>query len=171
MLHPGLTSANNCSSAYDRIPGKFFSDFLALFKAIFIRIRWSSNCVTLPAVNSDLTVDCGPNTIILEVNLCTAQWAGFNGTSLALNGQHNSSQCLGLTDSTVDPPVVRFQLPVNDSQENPCRTSLQVNIVLFYQLNFHTETQYSFCIWCIFIYIYNVRKLNFIFVNQWLHTV
>ncbi|XP_041947304.1 zona pellucida-like domain-containing protein 1 isoform X1 [Alosa sapidissima] len=97
ILHPGLASANNCSAVYDRIP-----------------------------VNSDLTVDCGTNTITLEVNLCTVQWAGFNDTTLAMNGQHNNSLCLGIQDSTVDPPVVRFHLPVNDSQENPCRTSWQI---------------------------------------------
>ncbi|XP_062391807.1 zona pellucida-like domain-containing protein 1 [Sardina pilchardus] len=97
MLHPGSASASNCTSVYDRIP-----------------------------VNSDLTVDCGTTTITLEVNLCTAQWAGFNDTTLAMNGQHNNSQCRGIKDSSVNPPVVRFHLPVNDSQANPCRTSWQI---------------------------------------------
>lgn len=58
--------------------------------------------------------------------MCTAQWAGFNTTDLALNGNHNTTECLGSIDTSVDPPVVRYQLPVNHSQDNPCRQSLQV---------------------------------------------
>lgn len=76
--------------------------------------------------NSDITVGCGYTTISVEVDLCTAQWAGFNETQLALNGAHNNPHCLGTVDTSVDPPVLRFQLPVNDSEDNPCRQSLQV---------------------------------------------
>lgn len=77
--------------------------------------------------NSDLTVDCGTIMITLEVNLCTAVWAGFNASDLALNGKHNISSCLGSIDTSVDPPVIRYQLPVNNSQDNSCRQSLQVS--------------------------------------------
>lgn len=76
--------------------------------------------------NSDLTVDCGTTMITLEVNLCSAKWAGFNASDLALNGNHNISACLGSVDTSVNPPVVRYQLPVNHSQDNSCRQSLQV---------------------------------------------
>uniref|UniRef100_A0A3P8ZJD5 ZP domain-containing protein n=1 Tax=Esox lucius TaxID=8010 RepID=A0A3P8ZJD5_ESOLU len=74
----------------------------------------------IPNYNNDLKVVCGANVISLEVNLCSAQWAGFDPTTLALNGQRNTSQCLGLADTQVDPPVIRYQLPVNESQGNPC---------------------------------------------------
>ncbi|TWW77240.1 zona pellucida-like domain-containing protein 1 [Takifugu flavidus] len=87
----------NCSSEYDRIPD-----------------------------NSDLTVDCGTTVITLEVNLCSAKWAGFNASNLALNSNHNISDCLGSVDISVDPPVIRYQLPVNHSQDNSCRQSLQI---------------------------------------------
>ncbi|XP_061918034.1 zona pellucida-like domain-containing protein 1 [Entelurus aequoreus] len=87
----------NCSSDYDRIPD-----------------------------SSDLTVDCGTNMISLEINACTAQWAGFNSSNLALNSKHNISDCQGVIDSSVDPPVIRYQLPVNDSLDNSCRQSLQI---------------------------------------------
>ncbi|XP_045930218.1 zona pellucida-like domain-containing protein 1 isoform X2 [Micropterus dolomieu] len=96
FLQPALCLFN-CSSTYDRTPE-----------------------------NSDLTVNCGPNTITLQINLCTAQWAGFNSTDLALNGNHNTSECQGLVDTSVDPPIIRYQLPVNSSQNNPCRQSLQI---------------------------------------------
>uniref|UniRef100_A0A667XUX4 Si:dkey-103g5.3 n=1 Tax=Myripristis murdjan TaxID=586833 RepID=A0A667XUX4_9TELE len=76
--------------------------------------------------NTDLIVECGTSVITLEVNLCTAQWAGFDPTGLALNGEHNKTECQGSIDTSVDPPIIRYQLPVNHSQENPCRQSLQV---------------------------------------------
>nr|XP_046245068.1 zona pellucida-like domain-containing protein 1 [Scatophagus argus] len=87
----------NCSSEYERTPD-----------------------------NSDLIVDCGTSMITLEINACTAQWAGFNTTDLALNGNHNITECLGSVDTSVDPPIIRYQLPVNHSQDNPCRQSLQI---------------------------------------------
>uniref|UniRef100_H3CQR2 Si:dkey-103g5.3 n=1 Tax=Tetraodon nigroviridis TaxID=99883 RepID=H3CQR2_TETNG len=90
-------SAYNCSSEYNRTPD-----------------------------NSDLSVNCGTTVITLEVNLCSAQWAGFNASDLALNGKHNTSDCLGSVDTSVNPPVVRYQLPVNNSQDNSCRQSLQI---------------------------------------------
>ncbi|KAM9468583.1 zona pellucida-like domain-containing protein 1 [Clarias gariepinus] len=95
-LQPVL-SLYNCSSLYERVPN-----------------------------NDDLNVDCGVNIIKLEVNLCTAQWAGFDPTGLALNGMHNNSQCMGTIDTSVNPPVIRYQLPVNDTQGNLCRQSLQI---------------------------------------------
>ncbi|XP_034557539.1 zona pellucida-like domain-containing protein 1 [Notolabrus celidotus] len=96
LLQPALC-LYNCSSVHERTPD-----------------------------NSDLTVDCGTSVITLEINLCTAQWAGFNTTDLALNGNHNTSDCLGSVDTSVDPPMIRYQLPVNHSQDNPCRQSLQI---------------------------------------------
>ncbi|XP_056138800.1 zona pellucida-like domain-containing protein 1 [Lampris incognitus] len=96
LLQPAL-SVYNCSSAYERTPD-----------------------------NTDLIVDCGTSMIILEINLCTAQWAGFDPTGLALNGEHNKTNCQGTIDNSVDPPIIRYQLPVNHSQENPCRQSLQI---------------------------------------------
>ncbi|XP_015232746.1 PREDICTED: zona pellucida-like domain-containing protein 1 isoform X2 [Cyprinodon variegatus] len=87
----------NCSSVYNRTPD-----------------------------NSDLAVRCGTSMITIEVNLCTAQWAGFNSSTLALNGNHNKAACLGSMDDSVDPPVIRYYLPVNNSEDNSCRQSLQI---------------------------------------------
>ncbi|XP_071373884.1 zona pellucida-like domain-containing protein 1 [Centroberyx affinis] len=96
LLQPAL-SVYNCSSDFQRIPD-----------------------------NTDLMVDCGTSMITLEINLCTAQWAGFDPTGLALNGEHNKTECQGSLDTSVDPPIIRYQLPVNHSLENPCRQSLQI---------------------------------------------
>nr|XP_061797540.1 zona pellucida-like domain-containing protein 1 [Nerophis lumbriciformis] len=76
--------------------------------------------------SSDLTVNCGTTLITLEINLCTAQWAGFNSSTMALNGNHNITACQGSIDTSVDPPIIRYQLPVNSSDQNLCRQSLQI---------------------------------------------
>ncbi|XP_042341961.1 zona pellucida-like domain-containing protein 1 [Plectropomus leopardus] len=96
LLQPALC-LYNCSSEYERTPD-----------------------------NSDMTVDCGASMITLEINLCTAQWAGFNTTDLALNGNHNTTECQGSVITSVDPPIIRYKLPVNHSSDNPCRQSLQI---------------------------------------------
>uniref|UniRef100_A0A3Q3AMP8 Si:dkey-103g5.3 n=2 Tax=Kryptolebias marmoratus TaxID=37003 RepID=A0A3Q3AMP8_KRYMA len=87
----------NCSSVYERTPN-----------------------------DSDILVNCGNTIITVEINLCTAQWAGFNASELALNGNHNNSACLGSVDATTDPPIIRYKLPINSSQDNSCRESLQI---------------------------------------------
>ncbi|XP_066570330.1 zona pellucida-like domain-containing protein 1 [Amia ocellicauda] len=74
--------------------------------------------------NQDLKVDCGPQVINLEVNLCTAQYAGFDPTGLALNSQHNISQCAGTIDTDVSPPVIRYRLSI--TQDNVCAQSFQI---------------------------------------------
>ncbi|CAL8335322.1 unnamed protein product [Boreogadus saida] len=96
FIQPTL-STYNCSSEYNRVPD-----------------------------NSDLMVDCGTSMITLEVNLCSAQWAGFNATGLALNGEHSIPDCQGTIHTDVVPPVIRYQLPVNHTQANLCRQSLQI---------------------------------------------
>ncbi|MED6264655.1 hypothetical protein CHARACLAT_016962 [Characodon lateralis] len=96
LLQPALC-IYNCSSVYERTPD-----------------------------NSDLMVQCGATVITIELNLCTAQWAGFNSSSLALNGNHINPACLGSVDESVNPPILRYRLPVNNSMDNPCRQSLQI---------------------------------------------
>ncbi|XP_063062402.1 zona pellucida-like domain-containing protein 1 [Engraulis encrasicolus] len=97
VLRPVFTSNYSCSADYERVPD-----------------------------NNDLSVDCGTSAILLEVNLCTAEWSGFDPNQLALNGEHNNSLCQGTIDTSVDPPVIRYQLHVNHTDSNPCRQSLQI---------------------------------------------
>ncbi|XP_058865816.1 zona pellucida-like domain-containing protein 1 [Acipenser ruthenus] len=77
-------------------------------------------------VNDDMTVVCGPQFITMTVNLCTALYAGFDPTGLAVNSRQNDSQCKGLIDSTVTPPVIRYSLPVNGTLDNICSNSIQI---------------------------------------------
>ncbi|XP_014862945.1 PREDICTED: zona pellucida-like domain-containing protein 1 [Poecilia mexicana] len=96
FLQPALC-VYNCSTMYERTPD-----------------------------NSDLTIECGTTMITVEVNLCTALWAGFNSSNLALNGNHNNTACLGSVDESVEPPIIRYHLPVNNSLDNSCRQSLHI---------------------------------------------
>lgn len=109
------------------------------------------NCLWFKG-NSDIVVDCGDATITLEINLCTAQWSGFNATDLALNGKHNITDCLGTIDSSADPPVIRYQLPVNHSQENPCRQSLQVRCGLVLNCSLLKENKKEIMGFCFFLH-------------------
>lgn len=127
-LQPVL-SIYNCSSLYDRVPSE--SQTYECWSLAMSLMLPDTNLLPVCSDNDDLKVECGVSVISLEVNLCTAQWAGFDPDSLALNGMHNNSQCKGTIDTNMDPYVIRYQLAVNDSQGNLCRQSLQVNTMHF----------------------------------------
>ncbi|KAM8927679.1 zona pellucida-like domain-containing protein 1 [Pelodytes ibericus] len=92
-----FAEALNCSSAYYRYPE-----------------------------NSDIIVNCGPTTIELTINACPVQYAQFDPNQLALNGQHSNNACLAILDSAVDPPVVRYTFPINDTTANACGNSILI---------------------------------------------
>jgi len=124
VLQP-IHAAYNCSSVYNRVPGESVT-FPNLRQSSILCSLLDSKTSLFCLDNNDLMVQCGTSIITLEVNLCTAEWAGFDPNGLALNGERNNAQCRGTIDTTVDPPVIRYLLAVNHSQENPCRQSLQV---------------------------------------------
>ena len=115
IVLPSMTESQVCANKQSTGKNQWSHRIL---KLLFLSLCFSDN--------SDLTVNCGTTMITLEVNLCSAKWAGFNASDLALNGNHNISDCLGSVDNSVNPPVIRYQLPVNHSQDNSCRQSLQV---------------------------------------------
>ncbi|XP_044133598.1 LOW QUALITY PROTEIN: zona pellucida-like domain-containing protein 1 [Bufo gargarizans] len=77
-------------------------------------------------VDSDIMVNCGPSSIVLTINACPVQFAEFDPTSLALNGKHSKSNCIGALDTTVDPPAITFVFPLNDTTENTCGNSITI---------------------------------------------
>ncbi|KAM3922919.1 zona pellucida-like domain-containing protein 1 [Leptodactylus fuscus] len=90
-----LGQITNCSSLYNRYP-----------------------------VDSDIGINCGPSTIVLTINACPVQFAEFDPTTLALNGNNKLNNCIGALDTTVNPPVVRFVFPINDTTQNTCGNSI-----------------------------------------------
>ncbi|XP_053545800.1 zona pellucida-like domain-containing protein 1 [Bombina bombina] len=77
-------------------------------------------------VDSDIIVTCGPSEISLTINACPVQFASFNPESLALNGQHNQSHCAGALVTSLDPPVMSFTFPLNDTRQNPCGNTIEI---------------------------------------------
>ncbi|KAM4015435.1 zona pellucida-like domain-containing protein 1 [Anomaloglossus baeobatrachus] len=87
------------------------------------------NCSSLYArypVDSDITVNCGPSTIMLTINACPVQFSEYDPNSLALNGKNTLPNCNGTLDTTVDPPVVRFLFPINDTTGNACGNNIVI---------------------------------------------
>ncbi|CAH2320275.1 Hypothetical predicted protein [Pelobates cultripes] len=76
--------------------------------------------------NSDIVVTCGPTDILLSINACPVWFAGFEPLELALNGKHNLSQCLGTFDNSTENPVMKFSLPVDDTNGNPCGNLIEI---------------------------------------------
>ncbi|XP_068098300.1 zona pellucida-like domain-containing protein 1 [Hyperolius riggenbachi] len=97
LVRQCLGAGINCSSLYNRYPA-----------------------------NSDITVQCGPSNIVLTIIACPAQFAMFDPATLALNGRHTTGNCNGTVDTTVDPPVVRFVFPINDTTQNSCGNTISI---------------------------------------------
>ncbi|XP_069470412.1 zona pellucida-like domain-containing protein 1 [Ambystoma mexicanum] len=97
LIHQSNGVTYNCSDAYQRYP-----------------------------VNSDLTVNCGPSSIFVSINICPAVFAMQDPMHLALNGRHNNSNCLGTLDISSIPPVVTYTLPLDDTTQNACGTDIQI---------------------------------------------
>lgn len=62
---------------------------------------------------SDISVECGTSYIGLAVQLCPVLYTGYNETLLILNRMFGKAECKGTLDQTVNPPVVRFNFPIN----------------------------------------------------------
>ncbi|XP_069802749.1 zona pellucida-like domain-containing protein 1 [Dendropsophus ebraccatus] len=76
--------------------------------------------------NSDMTVTCGTTGIQLSINVCPVYFANFPPEGLALNGKHNRTECLGLMDNSTDPPLLKFNMQLDDSISNTCGNIIQV---------------------------------------------
>ncbi|KAJ1189265.1 hypothetical protein NDU88_006015 [Pleurodeles waltl] len=77
-------------------------------------------------VSSDLTVNCGSSYIFLTINICPTLFAMYDPLLLALNGNHNQSNCLGKLDNSSSPPVVSYAFPLNDTTQNACGNVIQI---------------------------------------------
>ncbi|XP_075694901.1 zona pellucida-like domain-containing protein 1 [Rhinoderma darwinii] len=76
--------------------------------------------------NSDITVICGATDIQLSINVCPVYFANFLPNELALNGKHNFTQCLGLMDNSTNPPVIKYTLHLDDSNNNTCGNFIEI---------------------------------------------
>lgn len=93
----------------------------------------------LPLDYNDISVDCGTNYISLIIQICPAIYAGYNETSLFVNGITNDPNCKGTVDNSVVPPVLRFNFPIGTN--NSCGGILNVRKWLFHTTIYRNEHQ------------------------------
>ncbi|KAI4877834.1 hypothetical protein NFI96_034294, partial [Prochilodus magdalenae] len=67
---------------------------------------------------TDIAVECGTNSIGLAIQICPAVYTGYNESLLLLNNIMDDPTCRGTVDTSVAPPVLRFNFPIN--QTNAC---------------------------------------------------
>ncbi|KAM6987501.1 zona pellucida-like domain-containing protein 1 [Tautogolabrus adspersus] len=88
------------------------------------------DCITSitnrPPENSDILVTCGTEYMDLAIYLCPIYQALYNESLMALNSQHDTPECLGTPDWTVDPPVLRFRFPLNTSAVSACGNNFKI---------------------------------------------
>ncbi|XP_045928909.1 zona pellucida-like domain-containing protein 1 isoform X2 [Micropterus dolomieu] len=79
-----------------------------------------------PPDNSDITVICGTEYMDLRIYLCPMYQALYNETLMVLNNQFNTPQCFGTADWAIDPPVLKFRFPINDSSISSCNNNFKI---------------------------------------------
>ncbi|XP_030648973.1 zona pellucida-like domain-containing protein 1 [Chanos chanos] len=87
-------------------------------------------CSTHPtlreAANSDVTVTCGTDRMMLEILLCPVYFGGYNESLMALNAKYNQPECKGTPDWTVDPPVLKFNFSLTEEAIAVCSNKLMI---------------------------------------------
>ncbi|XP_044058409.1 zona pellucida-like domain-containing protein 1 [Siniperca chuatsi] len=79
-----------------------------------------------PPENSDITVVCGTERMELSIYLCPVYQALYNESLMVLNNQYNIPKCFGTADWSVDPPVLKFRFPINDSSISSCNNNFKI---------------------------------------------
>uniref|UniRef100_A0A673AD94 Si:ch73-261i21.5 n=1 Tax=Sphaeramia orbicularis TaxID=375764 RepID=A0A673AD94_9TELE len=82
--------------------------------------------VSFSSANSDIEVTCGSESVSIQILLCPLYFNGYNESLLSLNSQHSKPECKGTADWTVDPPVLRYNISINDAAISACSTQLTV---------------------------------------------
>ncbi|XP_068441813.1 zona pellucida-like domain-containing protein 1 [Clinocottus analis] len=102
---------------------------LCLILSIEAQIR--NECITSPTnrppEDSDITVVCGSEYMDLSIFICPMYQALYNESQMVLNNQIDTPECYGTADWTVDPPVLKFRFPLNDSSVSSCKNNLKIS--------------------------------------------
>lgn len=73
-----------------------------------------------------MTVTCNTEYMELSIYLCPIYSSLYNESLMALNGEYNKDVCRGIPDWTVDPPVLRFKVSINETNESFCGSQTTV---------------------------------------------
>lgn len=76
--------------------------------------------------NDDISVSCGTQYMDLSIFICPMYQAFYNESMMVVNNQGNKAECYGMADWTVDPPVLKFRFPLNESSISACNNNFKV---------------------------------------------
>ncbi|XP_075892035.1 zona pellucida-like domain-containing protein 1 [Nelusetta ayraudi] len=75
--------------------------------------------------NDDISVSCGTRYMDLSIFICPIYQALYNETMMVVNNQGNKAECYGMADWTVDPPVLKFRFPLNETSISACNNNFK----------------------------------------------
>ncbi|XP_008307676.1 zona pellucida-like domain-containing protein 1 [Cynoglossus semilaevis] len=79
-----------------------------------------------PPLDSDITVVCGTEKMELSIIMCPIYHSAFTHQDMVLNQQFENTECFGTPDFTVDPPVLKFEIPINPDNSF-CGSSYEIS--------------------------------------------
>ncbi|XP_061638340.1 zona pellucida-like domain-containing protein 1 isoform X1 [Phyllopteryx taeniolatus] len=89
-----------------------------------------AECITSntnrPPENSDIMVDCGTEHMDLSIYLCPVYQALYNESLMVLNNEYNNDKCFGTAEFDVNPPVLKFSFPINESSMSVCGNDFKI---------------------------------------------
>ncbi|XP_071352762.1 zona pellucida-like domain-containing protein 1 [Trachinotus anak] len=79
-----------------------------------------------PPENSDITVVCGTEHMDLSIYICPVYQALYNESLMVLNNELNKPECFGTADWSVDPPVLKFKIPISQTAISACNSDFKI---------------------------------------------
>ncbi|XP_023258049.1 zona pellucida-like domain-containing protein 1 [Seriola lalandi dorsalis] len=88
------------------------------------------DCITSntnrPPENSDITVVCGTEHMDLSIYICPVYQALYNESLMVLNNELSKPECFGTADWSVDPPVLKFKIPISQTAISACNSDFKI---------------------------------------------
>lgn len=78
-----------------------------------------------PSENSDISVMCGTQYMDLSIYICPVYQAQYNESLMVVNNV-DKPECRGTAVWTVDPPLLTFRFPINESAISSCNNNFTV---------------------------------------------
>lgn len=87
----------------------------------------------------------------LSIYICPMYQALYNESMMVVNNQGDKSECYGMADWSVDPPVLKFRFPLNESSISACNNNFKVIFkYMLIHLYFHKSVAVIFFSVCYF---------------------
>lgn len=116
------------NSDTNRAPGQCYLQPPPPLWASFLLSHSSWLC---PAENSDISVMCGTQYMDLSIYICPVYHALYNESLMVVNNV-DKPECYGTAVWNVDPPLLTFRFPINESAIASCNNTFTVVKVHFF---------------------------------------